>query len=86
MEIQAEFKFHGKIFIFNRSPLHLDRNYDDEGYAYFLEPIPETENGFFEINLVKDNMTLQEMGYTAIYYDIEQAAPDSFISTIIKFV
>lgn len=86
MEIQVEFNFQGKNFFFKRSPCHLDRNYDDEGYAYFLEPIPNTEQGFFEINVLKDNLTLQEKGYTAIYYSTEQVAPDKIISTIIKFV
>lgn len=86
MEIQAEFKFQGERFFFKRSPCHLDRNYDDEGYAYFLEPISGTEQGFFEINVIKDNLTLQENGYTAIYYSTEQVAPDKIISTIIKFV
>lgn len=86
MEIQAEFKFQGMSYFFKRSSRLLDRNYEDEGYAYFLEPIPGTEQGLFEINLLKDNMTLQEKGYTAIYNSTEQVSPDRIISTIIKFV
>ncbi len=86
MEIQAEFEFLGISYLFKRSLRNLDRNYEDEGYAYFLEPIPDTEQGFFEINLLKDNSTLQEKGYTAIYYSTEQVAPDKIISAVIKFV
>lgn len=86
MEIQAEFKFQGENFFFKRSPRHLDRNYDDEGYAYLLEPIPGTEQGLFEINILKDNFALQEKGYTAIYHSTEQVAPDKIVSTVIKFV
>jgi len=86
MEIQAEFKFQGMSCLFKRSLRLLDRNYEDEGYAYFLEPIPNTEQGLFEINLLKEDLALQEKGYTAIYYSTEQVTPDKIISTTIKFV
>lgn len=86
MEIQAEFKFQGMSYLFKRSLRLLDRNYEDEGYAYFLEPIPNTEQGLFEINLLKEDLALQEKGYTAIYYSSEQVIPDKVICTAIKFL
>lgn len=88
MNIHAFFTFRGVSYTFTRSLSSFDRNYDDESYAYFLERIPNTEDGLFEINVVKDwdnGGELVEVGYTSIYSSSDHAMPDHIVSTEIKF-
>ena len=88
MKIQAYFVFDNVLYSFERSSELLDRNYDDEGYAYFLERIPETEDGLFEINIFKNaeiDGELLENGYVSIYSSSEQVMPDRIIGSMIKF-
>ena len=85
MKIQANFIFDNVLYSFERSSELLDRNYDDEGYAYFLERIPETEDALFEINIFKNAEVGLECGYVSIYSSSEQVMPDRIIDSEIKF-
>ena len=88
MKIQANFIFDNVLYSFERSSELLDRNYDDEGYACFLERIPETEDALFEINILKNAEVggeLFEGGYVSIYSSSEQVMPDRIIDSEIKF-
>lgn len=88
INIQAEFIYEGVNYKYTCPYNELDRNYDDETYAYFLKDIPNTECGFFEINILKDKETelMIKDGYVAIYSAPEQAAPDTLIDVSIAFV
>ena len=88
VNIQAEFIYNGVNYKYTRPYNELDRNYDDEHYAYFLKNIPNTECGLFEINILKDKETelMIEDGYVAIYSAPEQAAPNTIIEASIAFV
>lgn len=87
-KIQAIFEYEGVNYKYTCPHNQLDRNYDDEHYAYFLKNIPNTECGLFEINILKDKETelMIENGYVAIYSAPEQAAPDTIIDALIAFV
>ena len=88
MEIQANFVYKGKFFQYSRPKCNLDRNYADEGYAYFVEPMENSENGFFEINILKTKEVcgeLEEAGYTAVYSSTSQVSPDIVVDTIVRF-
>ena len=86
--IKATFEYEGTRYQYTCPYNELDRNYDDEHYAYFLKEIPNTECGLFEINIQKEEKKdlLIERGYVAIYSAPEQAAPDTIIDTSITFV
>ena len=88
INIQAEFIYNGVNYKYTCPYNELDRNYDDETYAYFLKDIPNTECGLFEINILKDKETelMIEEGYVAIYSAPEQASPDTIIDASIAFV
>ena len=88
LNIQATFDYEGTKFQYTCPYSQLDRNYDDEIYAYFLKSIPNTECGLFEINILKDKETelMIEDGYVAIYSAPEQAAPDTVIDASITLV
>ena len=88
MIIQANFVYKGKSFQYSRPQNCLDRNYADEGYAYFVEPIENTEDGIFEINILKTKKAggeLEEDGYTAVYLSTDQICPDIIVDTVINF-
>ena len=87
-KIQATFENNGVNYKYTCPYNELDRNYDDENYAYFLKDIPNTECGLFEINILKDKETelMIEEGYVAAYSVPEQAAPDTLIDASIAFV
>ena len=88
INVQATFEYNGVNYKYTYPYNELDRNYDDENYAYFLKDIPNTECGLFEINILKDKETelMIEDGYVAIYSAPEQAAPDTLIDVSIAFV
>ena len=88
IKIQAIFEYNGVNYKYTCPYNELDRNYDDEHYAYFLKNIPNTECGLFEINVLKDKETelMIEEGYVAAYSVPEQAAPDTLIDVSIAFV
>lgn len=88
INIQAEFIYEGVNYKYTCPYNELDRNYDDENYAYFLKNIPNTECGLFEINILKDKETelMIKDGYVAIYSAPEQAAPNTIIEASIAFV
>lgn len=86
MIIQAIFDYKGQHHVFSRSIDNLDRNYDDEEYAYFLEPF-NNEESMYEINILKnDEGEIIEDGYTALYNNIDSVAPDEIINTSFRFV
>lgn len=87
-KIQATFENNGVNYKYTCPYNELDRNYDDEHYAYFLKDIPNTQCGLFEINILKDKETklMIKEGYIAIYSAPEQAAPDTLIDVSIAFV
>lgn len=88
MTIRASFTFENVSYVFSRSLFSLDRNYDDESYAYFLESIPNASNGIFEINILKNKENsgkLIEEGYASIYSSSDQVMPDLIVDTVIKF-
>lgn len=87
-DIQAQFVYNGANYKFTCPYNELDRNYDDESYAYFLERIPNTEDGLFEINIIKEeeNNMMIEDGYVAIYSSLEQGFTDEIIEASITFV
>ena len=88
IKIQAIFEYEGVNYKYTCPYNELDRNYDDERYAYFLKDIPNTECGLFEINILKDKETelMIKNGYVAIYSAPEQAAPNTLIDVSIAFV
>ena len=88
IKIQAIFEYNGVNYKYTCPYNELDRNYDDEHYAYFLKNIPNTECGLFEINIQKDKETelMIEEGYVAAYSVSEQAAPNTIIEASIAFV
>jgi len=88
IKIQAIFEYNGVNYKYTCPYNELDRNYDDEHYAYFLKNIPNTECGLFEINILEDKETelMIKEGYVAIYSAPEQAAPDTLIDALIAFV
>ena len=88
MKIQADYIFEDKSYHFIRSVDDFDRNYDDESYAYFIEPRTNTEDGFFEINILRndDGDVLQENGYVAVYDSTDQTATDIILTSEIRFV
>lgn len=88
INIQATFEYEGVNYKYTCPYNELDRNYDDESDAYFLERIPNTECGLFEINILKEKETelMIEDGYVAIYSAPEQTAPDTIINASIAFV
>ena len=88
INIQAKFVYNGVNYKFTCPYNELDRNYDDESYAYFLERIPNTEDGLFEINIVKTEETnlVKEEGYVAVFSATEESAPDTLIDVSIAFV
>lgn len=88
INIQAEFSYNGVNYKYTCPYNELDRNYNDEHYAYFLKDIPNTECGLFEINILKEKETelMIKDGYVAIYSAPEQAAPDTIIYASIAFV
>lgn len=49
-KIQANFEYKGVNYKYTCLYNQLDRNYDDEHYAYYLKDIPNAECGLFEIN------------------------------------
>lgn len=88
IKIQATFEYEGVNYKYTCPYNELDRNYDDEHYAYFLKEIPNTQCGLFEINILKDKETelMIEDGYVAIYSAPEQTAPNTLIDVSIAFV
>ena len=86
MTIQADFIINGVPYSYKRPYSLLDRNYKDEGYAYFLERIPNTNYGLFEINIFKDEYSdrLLNDGYVAIYSCTEQVNPESVLDASIQ--
>ena len=88
IKIQVKFVYNGVNYKYTCPYNELDRNYDDEHYAYFLKDIPNTECGLFEINILKEKETelMIKDGYVAIYSAPEQAAPDTIIYASIAFV
>lgn len=86
MTIEAVFDFENHTYKFSRSYQELDRNYSDESYVYFIEERPNTEAGFFEINILKDeeNNKMIEKGYVAIYDNTDQTCPNELINANIK--
>lgn len=87
MNIQASFIFDKIPYVFSRPIDSLDRNYDDEGYAYFLESMPNTEDGLFEINILKaneDGGNLIEDGYVSVYSSSDQVMPVDIVDAVIK--
>ena len=88
IKIQAIFEYNGVNYKYTCPYNELDRNYDDEHYAYFLKNIPNTECGLFEINILEDKETelMIENGYVAIYSAPEQANPNTIIEASIAFV
>ena len=88
INIQAEFIYNGVNYKYTCPYNELDRNYDDENYAYFLKDIPNAECGLFEINILRDKETelMIKDGYVAIYSAPEQTAPNTIIEASIAFV
>ena len=88
MTIQANFTFDNIAYSFKRPLAMLDRNYNDEDYAYFLERIPNTEDGLFEINILKNEVDgeLRAAGYTSIYLCSDQVMPDKIVDTVINLI
>ena len=86
--IKATFEYEGTRYQYTCPYNELDRNYDDEHYAYFLKEIPNTQCGLFEINILKDKETelMIEEGFVATYSAPEQAAPNTIIEASVAFV
>ena len=87
MIVQATFDYCSKHFDFCRPVLKLDRNFDDEDYAYFLEEIPNLYWALFEINIIKDadNHLLKNDGYVSVYLNADDTSPDEIVSASIRF-
>ena len=87
MIIKASFDYNGKHFDYIRPVVELDRNYEDEEFAYFLERIPNSGYGLFEINIIKEhcNGKLKEKGYVSVYLDDTNVMPDNIVASMISF-
>ena len=85
MNIIAIFDYQDNHYELSREDLKLDRNYQDEPTAYFLEPIPETEDGYFEVNIIKVDGEMQERGYVAVYDSIDDTNYKELINAEIVF-
>ncbi len=85
--IVADFTFEGKLYTLTCPYKVLDRNYDDESYAYFLKRIPKTRFGLFEINILKDEVSgaMLEQGYVSVYPDMDDVMPDRLVDAKIMF-
>ena len=86
MKIKAQFEYRGKRYTYTREEEKLDRNYNDEPYAYFFETTPENE--LFEINILKTQEVdgvLTESGYVNIFKDTEALDPEERIEATITF-
>ena len=88
MIIRSAFGYRGKRIVFCRPFSELDRNFNDENYAYFLERVPGTDSGLFEINVLKDerNGNLKEDGYVGIYENEDDVMPASLLKARIGFL
>lgn len=86
-KIVAAFTHQGENLRFEREIISLDRNYDDERYAYFIEPSSHAENGIYEINIDKDeDGNLIPKGYAAYYEDFNDNDFTILIDAKIQFL
>ena len=87
MIIKASFNYNGQHFDYMRPVEELDRNYEDEEFAYFLERIPNSGYGLFEINIMKEhcNGNLKEKGYVSVYSDEVNVMPESIVAPMVSF-
>ena len=88
MRIRVNFNYKGEPFQFERADNDLDRNYDDEPYAYMLANGGLFEYGGFEINLLKDeNGNFTHEAYVNVFEDWDDNEPIETITDLkITFV
>ena len=88
MRIRVNFNYKGEHFQFERESNDLDRNYNDEPYAYILEDCYHFYYGGFEINLLKDeNGNFTHEAYVNVFEDWDDNEPIETITDLkINFV
>ena len=85
MILTTSFEIEGVRHDYKLDTKRLDRNYDDEGYGYWI--IPLEEDSYLEVNILKElvngEWSWSYRGYAAYYKNTEQTGPSS--STQIEF-
>ena len=90
MKIKVEFIYRRKKYSLERDEAKLDRNYPDEETAYFIEKIhnhrtTREDFKFFEVNIVRQNGSLVQSGYVAVYSSLEDVVPRRLLRCKVTF-
>lgn len=83
MIVYTEFKYGGKTYNFTLDTERLDRNYNDEPYAYWV--VVEKNIRFFEVNILKTaevDGDFTNKGYVKCYDSIDKFDNDEPTETI----
>lgn len=84
--ITTAFEYKGKKFVEDCMTDKLDRNYPDEGYAYFLrEKMINGQKVLFEINIIKSGKYLTMKGYVNVFLSDEDNEPTDIIKCEVSF-
>ena len=86
MIINAEFKWNGQDIHLTCDEDKLDRNYDDEETAYFIQflVVGADSGRFFEVNIERnmDTGELTEKGYVTYYLSLDDSRPHKIINNV----
>ena len=84
--ITCSFEYKGQKYVEDCMTDKLDRNYKDEGYAYFLrEKIVNGQKVLFEINIIKKGKYLTMKGYVNVFLSDEDNEPTDIIKCQVSF-
>ena len=84
--ITTTFEYKGQKFVEDCMTNKLDRNYEDEGYAYFLrEKNINDQKVLFEINIIKNGKYLTMNGYVNVFLSSEDNEPTDIIKCQVSF-
>ncbi len=86
-EISAKFDWKGKHYSYKCKYEKLDRNYEDESYAYFLKTIPIIQWSMIQINVnLDDDLNLTNEGSVWFYNDKYDSLPRYSLSISIDIL
>lgn len=84
--ITTTFEYKGQKFVEDCMTNKLDRNYEDEGYAYFLrEKNINDQKVLFEINIIKNGKYLTMKGYVNVFLSDEDTEPTDILKCQVSF-
>jgi len=84
--ITTKFEYKGQKYVEDCMTDKLDRNYPDEGYAYFLrEKMINGQKVLFEINIIKNGKYLTMKGYVNVFLSDEDNEPTDIIKCEVSF-